>query len=793
MSLENDYIYFKHEVFPELPFDIKLSLERIYAYWEQKAADGTPAEKVQAASILESVAHLPELRQPTNDLAYIGQHENDIALLLSALFPDILTNNEIKAASLPFYPILFNMSKRLKAILAKAPADFKLFLKGYDQDDVYVLACSFLIGALYRVPVNFKRPIFFDIPDASTGVIRHFRTVINADFTRITPKPGTKPLTPEDIELLMDNSHDIDLWKKLIPPGSYTYEGIAIVTLFDLSEDEALSELKQLLLKSHALSDEANIDLLECQLAQYLNVDKVEIGFEAFDKDGCSIKALHGVARNSKLLGNAAESSIDECFCDYSSDALLTKRDIFAVSDTHGQEWGPSHFVHRLMDKNVGSFIVAPLKYKDEIIAFIELTSPKKGVLNSMVANKLKDVLGMFTVAVSRTINSYQTKMEAIIQDKFTSIHPTVTWKFFKAAESIFRQQAQGLPGEIPEIGFQEVYPLYGQFDIRGSSEARNASIQADLLAQLDLADQVIRFAATHHKLPIYQQLLFRIEQYRSALADTIHAGDEVRILEFFKRELDPVFDHLEKQEKAKAMVRKYRDALDKDLGVLYHQRKLYEKTVTMINERICEYVDYQQTLAQRMFPHYFEKYKTDGVEYNAYIGQSLVQAESFHPLYLKNLRLWQLLITCGVEHMLQGYREELPMPLSVTSLILVHSNPLAIRFRMDEKRFDVDGAYNIRYEILKKRIDKAYIKGTTERLTQPGKLAIVYSQDWEAEEYIQYIRYLQSIDYLDQEIERLELEDLQGTSGLQAFRVGIRYEGSPDVLIREMMMEVNA
>ena len=130
-------------------------------------------------------------------------------------------------------------------------------------------------------------------------------------------------------------------------------------------------------------------------------------------------------------------------------------------------------------------------------------------------------------------------------------------------------------------------------------------------------------------------------------------------------------------------------------------------------------------------------------------------------------------------------------MPLEITSMILAHSNPLAIRFRLDEKRFDVDGAYNIRYEILKKRIDKAYIKDTSERLTQPGKLAIVYSQDWEAEEYIQYLTYLQSIGYLDENIEKLELQDLQGTVGLQALRVGFRYEVSPEVLIKEMMQEV--
>jgi hypothetical protein len=100
----------------------------------------------------------------------------------------------------------------------------------------------------------------------------------------------------------------------------------------------------------------------------------------------------------------------------------------------------------------------------------------------------------------------------------------------------------------------------------------------------------------------------------------------------------------------------------------------------------------------------------------------------------------------------------------------------MAIKFRMDEKQFDVDGAYNIRYEIIKKRIDKAYIKGTEDRLTVPGKIAIVYSQDKDALEYTKYINYLQSKKQLGK-LEHLELEDLQGASGLKALRVEVLYK----------------
>jgi len=120
--------------------------------------------------------------------------------------------------------------------------------------------------------------------------------------------------------------------------------------------------------------------------------------------------------------------------------------------------------------------------------------------------------------------------------------------------------------------------------------------------------------------------------------------------------------------------------------------------------------------------------------------------------------------------------RKEMNHELRVASLILVHSNPLSIKFRMDEKQFDVDGAYNIRYEIIKKRIDKANIKGTKDRLTVPGKIAIVYSQDKDAREYLKYIKYLQSKSYFGK-VEQLEIEDLLGISGLKALRVEVIYQ----------------
>src|SRR5207253_4727741 len=224
------------------------------------------------------------------------------------------------------------------------------------------------------------------------------------------------------------------------------------------------------------------------------------------------------------------------------------------------------------------------------------------------------------------------------------------------------------------------------------------------------------------------------------------------------------LFDHLGPfSEAVRGAIEAYRGALDPRLGAVYGQRRVFEDSVTRIADMISSYLDLEEEAAQDIFPHYFEKQKTDGVDHQIYVGGSLVEDGRFDPIYLKSLRLWQLTVECGIAARADRLSAELPLPLQTTHLVLVQHAPMSIRFRFDEKRFDVDGAYDIRYEIVKKRIDKALIKGTPERVTQPGQIAIVYGQPAEAQEYRGYLEYLRDLGYIAGEVEELELEELQG------------------------------
>jgi hypothetical protein len=201
-----------------------------------------------------------------------------------------------------------------------------------------------------------------------------------------------------------------------------------------------------------------------------------------------------------------------------------------------------------------------------------------------------------------------------------------------------------------------------------------------------------------------------------------------------------------------------------------------FDRSITLLNKSIARLIDKEQRIAQQIYPHYFERFVTDGVDFNLYTGQSITPNIPFNTDYLKDLRIWQLSLMVNAARLSAELAKELEIPLETTQLVLVHNKPIGIAFRQAEKKFDVDGAYNILYEILKKRVDKALIKNTEERLTQPGQIAIVYSQEEEAEEYIKYLQILTEKGLLTGDPEYLVLEELQGVNGLMALRQSINY-----------------
>ena len=784
----------------ELPLQLNISFEKIYSMLQEYASEESKEHPFyhSANVLVKEVEKYPELITGFSDLSLLEQHQDIINILLEALFPEILTLNEIKAATVPFSFTSFKFTKRFENILLNAGEDYELKVRDFEDDTMYIMACTLILNTIYQNPVDLKRPFFFDIPDKNLGTTKHYRVAFNGDFMDIKPTENAPKITDEDIKLLLDNYDNIDIWKEKFPINSYIFKGFGIMNLFDVTVDENISSIKDSLLQK---DDTTIISKLEKDLGEFFNINDLKIGFSVFDTKNQKLGSTRIKKSESIILNNEKYLACDSFFCPHIINKVFTEVESVVISDIerYGKLSNYNSFYKRLKEKNIGSILLIPIKPNESSdLALLEIASPRAYDLNSVNKQKLKDIIPVFEAAVERSSEEYLNILEATIQEHYTSIHPSVKWKFNDAAENYLLDTFNNVENPKPrEIIFDNVFPLYGQSDIKGSSIARNNAIKEDLTTQLTLAITVLKEACESEKLPIYKELMFRVKEYLTDVKDGLKAGDEIGILDFLKKDIYPVFKHIKEiNTDLDALVNTYMNRLDNNLHVVYEKRKAYEQSVTLLNDKLAKFIDKKQDEAQEMFPHYFERYKTDGVEYNMYIGQSLTKEKKFDDLYLFNLRLWQLQIMCEMENVAFSILNQMNHELRVASLILVHSNPLAIKFRMDEKQFDVDGAYNIRYEIIKKRIDKAHIKGTNERLTVPGKIAIVYSQEKDAREYLKYIKYLQAKKQLGK-LENLELEDLQGVSGLKALRVEVIYNKDfnpkESITLNDLIKEIEA
>lgn len=761
------------------PFKAQISFHKVIEALEEIALSDVDYRSQYAKGLLREVEKVPELRTGITDFAIVTEHKRLIRNLLADLFPTALTKNEIKAVTIPFQSITFNYSERFQHILNNAGPDFDMNIRDFDDHAFYVVGCCIILNAYYGCNIEFSKPFFYDIPDAK-GIMHHYRILYNADFLEIYPTEKAVPITQEDIDMLLDNYDDFELWKSKFPVESYLLKGFGIMNLYDNTVESAISTLKSSLLGS----EEAKKEFLEEQHLQGIfrsiyKIPDLRVGFIEFKADEAKFGLgdfPNGIPAFSLIKlpdGSCPDSNCTTLTAVGASKDTLVISDVKKYLDEHPDQ---KYFAENLLAQGIRSCILTPLVKNDKLLAIIELVSATPKALNSINVNKLEFITPFITDTVDRYYSDFENQIDAIIQKEYTAIHPSVYWKFRK--EAALHAGPNGNK-ELPfkEIIFREVYPLYGQIDIKGSSEARNSAISKDLTLQIDLLLSLFGQLTANVSLPVIQQQVFELEKFRDQLEGVLKADTESIIQNYIQEEIHPVLTHFEKTspviEKAVAA---YHAALDPAIHMIYDSRKDFDKTLSVINKKMATLLDKKQETAQEFFPHYYERFKTDGVEHNLYIGASIAPKLAYTPIYLNNLRLWQLQASCEMENEYFNLRKTLPYDLDVTSLILVFSSPISIRFRMDEKRFDVDGTYNARYEVVKKRIDKSRIKGTNERIAEQGKITIVYSQQHEEKEYKKYIQLLQHENKLAKEIEKFEVEDLQGVTGLKALRVAVIY-----------------
>ncbi len=763
----------KHMQGLSLPFKATLSFVPLINYLKSKVENSVDEDVTNLNYVLAKINNAPELLQPIVDDSIVDKYKVEIELLMKLIFPSALDETVIGAAIAPFSKTYFYTTKGYQALFCDDTCDLT-FSKEFDSEKMYfnqiVLAYVIILKFCYGIDYMYESPMVYKIINKTTNLEEFYKAYAVPRFGKVIYKGVLPKLEQETINQLINRFDDMEFWLKTFPLENFDIQGIIPFNFVNVTNEQIISSLKTELLEKEAIIAPKRFTNLQQKIRNLLRLPDVMLGLFSFTGDDPNDRT------QTKIWNSILLTCCEEC-TDYTSslyESAVRERRTKIINNLEKHDL-KSDVEKQILKQGVKSLSVTPLYYENELVGFLELGSPKGCDINYLLVRMLEEVFPIFGIAVKRALDEFATKVQATIKEECTAIHPTVEWRFIDAAENLLHKVENGEVAEMEKIVFKDVYPLYGACDIRNSSTGRNKAILEDLIEQLNPARNIAIEAYRLNALPIFDYQKTKIEHYITLLESGINAGDEMNILEFLRKEVEPNYKHLLEREPAlNEVINLYTSAIDPDLGILYKRRKNFEDSMMLINDSISAFLEKEEDKAQEMFPHYFEKYKTDGVEYNIYLGSSLLEDGKFEAIYLENMRLWQLINMCEIVRKTAEVKLQLKVPLETTQLILVHSVPISIRFRLDEKRFDVDGAYNARYEIIKKRIDKSHVKGTDERVTQPNKISIIYSQSREQKEYEQYIQYLMDKKMIKKQIEYLELEELQGAHGLKALRIEV-------------------
>jgi hypothetical protein len=635
-----------------------------------------------------------------------------------------------------------------------------------------------ILKRLYNFETKWGTDVHYTYKNIDTGLNQYYRIHADTSFIDIAYKGKLPALTFADIEYYLHQENGLEQIAEVLPLKMFTFSGFSVITMEDVTSRYAIEEIRNAIL-DHAGTETYVYDRVIQALKTLAGDNKIEFGLLPFIKMNGKLVFDKIFNTRSILMRSADELGLaEEAFSTMAANYEKNPKAVFFSSIDEAKQ-GQYGFLKAIKHAGIASYALIPVFYNKHLSGTLEVYSRTEHALFENILSKLEFTLPLLAQLLQHSSDNFHIGINKVLTEKFTALQPSVQWKFNEVAWNYLKASLKGGgKQDIETVCFKNVYPLYGAIDIRNSTAERNKAMQLDMCHLLTLLSKTFNELNIQFKVPLPTGMADDCVSWIEKVEEVVSTTDELELEQFLHHDAGLFLAHYTAEhpevENITAEFLNYVNGIDTSIATKH--RSDLERSMHLINDSLNTYLEQARHELQKQYPCYFEKFRTDGVEYDMYVGQSIAPMEPFTEEGLNAIRLWQLRSMINIACLTNSLMPDLLKPLETTQLIFIHTQSIDISFRNDERRFDVEGAYNIRYEVIKKRIDKVLLKETGERLTQPGKIALVYFNADEEEMYTSYIKLLQKENLLLNDLEYLELEELQGVTGLMAMRVGVNF-----------------
>jgi hypothetical protein len=772
-----------NEKFTLTNLDTALSLHPFINFLKKSLKNDSSLKDKLTAFLLEKLEQFPELEGDV-PVETLDKYRDVLELIFVSM--SNVTEDETKlpwALGMPLRPLFVYGTDAFYRLMLDAQ-NSKLKKAVMQGDDKMMrqrnlrIAYTFILERIYKFAPFHKNEIIHTFIDEETGLLRHLKINIDTRFIDVTAVGEIPDLSAITASGHIDEDSGFDKLERVLPLNLFKFRGMSVVTITDETAKYAVETIKNTIVDHNRQSEDACYHDVGQSLKTLVQNNAIDFNVTPLFRinEKLVLPQIHEF--KSVIMGDECDSGAARgAYQAFAEEYIRNPRPLI-YKTISSKEAKLYPFLSTCTRTGIQSFIVLPLFSHNKLAGMLEIYTRTPGILDEKVLALLEPAYPVLSQLVQLSIDDFDAAIDGVIKEKFTSLQPAVQWKFNEAAWHYLQETAYTGKGKIETVGFENVYPLYGAIDIRNSTIERNKAQISDLQHQFIILLETLQEVKKHYSLALTDEMIYKCRKWKNTLDETLTPHSEVKLTDFLEKEAVSFLKHFKLTHPGSAgIVEKYFAAIEEMTGSAWTNRRQLEESMQSVNTAVNNYLDLMKDELQQSYPCYFERFRTDGVEYDIYIGQAIAPEKPFDILYLKNLRLWQISSMAAIAKITNEMLPNLSKPLETTQLIFIHSNTIDISFRNDERRFDAEGGYNIRYQVIKKRIDKVHIADTNERLTQPGKIALVYFNRRDADEYVSHIQYLQEQGILLNDLEFLDLEELQGVAGLKALRVGINME----------------
>jgi len=281
LALARQQLYQEH-----LPFSVRFSLRPLLAQWMESLDERNPHHVMIRRSIEDYISEHPNLLEAHDDeKQFLQEHDNtQLDFLFGSVFPPALSHSVLGYVAPAFSFEPFYITWGMFDLLDNPEAEIEVEqYSGFQHIPFSVRACFIILNKVYGLDLDYIMPYIFKVKFGKQAPRQYYKTTSILDFLEVKMTQEPPEISQAQIDFLLKNPKDADLWLSTFSPEIFYFEGIFVSVMNEVTDLEVISRLRRTLLASDSLLSPQSITTIEGLTNIYLRLPDSRFGVQALE------------------------------------------------------------------------------------------------------------------------------------------------------------------------------------------------------------------------------------------------------------------------------------------------------------------------------------------------------------------------------------------------------------------------------------------------------------------------------------------------------------------------------